>query len=186
MSLKGIIGTALLGLGLNYCASMPLNYQGQPLTQTEQQRFVDLKDKVDYLKSVSKKEYDKAGQDSLDARTVDQYYDAQARYTLFWGMQISDKDPNLNQRVQRILVGYSQELENPTGVERWVNQPHQSGRRMVSSQGFGDTCLAVKRIDPLLQKEGIKLENYSSSFPIREASQFLGELWGEKYRCKHQ
>ncbi len=183
MSLKQLIGTALLGFGLNYCASMPLNYQGQPLTQTQQQRFVELKDKVDYLKSVSKKEYDKAEQDILNARNADEFYEAKTRYTLFEMLQLDEKDPHLNQRTQLDLTGLSLDLANRPEVERWTRGPHVPGRSMYTSGNFTSTCPGLELVEAQLKKYGIDLGSYEYPFPVSRASEHLGELWRERNSC---
>lgn len=183
MNIKQLIGTALLGFGLNYCASMPLNYQGQLLTQTDQQRFVELKDKVDYLKSVSKIEYQKAEQDILSARNADEFYEAKTRHTLFEIMNLKDKDPHFNRRVEMKLTSFSLDLENSSAIEKWTREPHVSGREYNLRGNFTSTCPGLERIDHFLQKKGINLGSYEYPFPVSKASEHLGELWRERNSC---
>jgi len=185
MTIKQLLGTALLGLGLNYCASTQLDYQNHPLAQHDQQRFSELKDKVDYLKSVSKKEYANAEQDILDARNADEFYEANTRHTLFGILQIDEKNPHLHQRMQLKLTGLSLNLANRPEVERWTRGPHVPGRKMYSSGNFTSTCPGLKNIEALLQNQyGIDLRRYDYPFPVSRASEHLGELWREGNYCR--
>ena len=185
MNLKQIVRTAILGLGLNYCATTTHNYQGQPLTTIEQNQYDTLQDKVSQLRSVSATEAEKAREDKFNARTVEDFYDAAAREFIF-NMFEAEKSGNsghiLNRRTGLGLKALSLELENTEAINRFVHSAHPREYRLQGH--FVSSCQGAGLVEDKLKQYGIEMEQLRYPFPLEDVSRALSEINKALGPCK--
>ncbi len=185
MGLKQIVGTAILAIGLNSCASMPTNYQGQPLTTLEQNQYETLQDKVSQLRSVSARELKKAKEDKFNAGTVEDFYEAAARefiFNMFEAEKAGDSGYLLNRRTGLGLQSLSLELKNPEAINRFVHSAHPREYRLQGH--FVSSCQGAGLVEDKLRQYGIEMEELGYLFPLRDVSRVLSEINKALGPCK--